>query len=887
MKLINPRVEYLINPLGLDVLKPRFSWAYAIDDESKKNEKQFSYRIYVSDSLDALKKDEANCWDSQKHDSDRSNQIEYQGSPLKSNTKYYWKVVAWDQDGNQHDSLASAGVSFFHLGILDPKEWRANWIGPESETCMKIAIKDTTKEKPVEVLQTPPAPMMRKEFICKKPVKSAILYATSLGEYEIRVNGHRVGDRYFTPEWTDYEKRVLYQSYDITPHLQKGTNAMGAYVGDGWYMGFLGPGDAVRQLYYGKNRRLLAQLMIEYEDGTTEEVFSDGSWKLWLDGPIRSSDHFMGEVFDMNKELSGWDQAGFKENSWLPVFVDNTVKIPINAQKHEPVQCFQRLKPIAITSPMPDVYIFNMGQNMVGWCEITVKGKKGQQIQLRHGEMLELDGTLHVENLRLAAQTDRYILAGEDVAKLHPHFTFHGFQYVEVTGLKSKPSLEFLEGVAVSSNPPVVGFFSCSNPMLNKMWENILWTQRDNTVSIPTDCPQRNERMGWMGDAEVFAQTAIYNMDMAAFFSKFSVDMRDGQGEEGQYPDFAPHPFQDHLVFTFGPGWADCGVITPWRLYCAYNDKRILAENYSAMKKFVDLIIDENPDFIWSHWGSNYGDWLHGDTLKAKGYPKKGGECPKNVYATFFYYLSSLLVSKSADVLGNTKDAQFYRDVAEKVSKAFVTTFIDKKGKIKGDTQSAYAIALGFGILPSELQPKAVAHLIDAIKKYKGRLSTGFISTIQMMNELSNRGYNEQAYDFIESKKFPSWGYSIEQGSTTIWERWDGYVKGRGFQNKGMNSFNHYSIGAVGEWIYSNVLGIKFDESKPGMKHIFIEPRPGGSLKNAKGTYESINGLIKVEWKKKEDASYEYLISIPPNTTATLKMGAGKAIEIGSGVYVF
>ncbi len=877
MQIANLRCEYLVNPLGLDVPRPRFCWNYVHSDPVVPGERQTAYRILVASDPRALERDQGDLWDSGKVESDRTTQIPYEGRPLTSFERCYWKIISWDNQGRQMDSSQEGEVGFWETGIMTPEDWQAAWIGPKEEAFQKIQVVDTTKpDKEIEILQSPPCPLIRSEFRLKPGVKSATLLATALGEYEVRLNGERVGDRYLTPEWTDYNERLLYQAYDVSSLLKDGQNAIGAMIGDGWYMGLLGPGDAVRQHFYGKVRRFFCQLHVEYTDGTRENICTSKEWKMYLDGPILNSDHFLGELYDARKEQEEWDSVGFDDAGWIPVFVDETVSVNLVGQKHQPIQVFQEIKPVEVTEPEPGTYIFNLGQNMVGWCAITLEGTRGQQIQLRHGEMLELNGTLHTENLRLAAQTDIYILDGTEPRTFHPHFTFHGFQYVEVTGLTEKPSLDFLMGHAYSSNPPVTGYFECSNPMLNQLWRNILWTQRDNMHSIPTDCPQRNERMGWMGDAQVFAQTAIYNMDMAAFFAKFTVDMRDGQGEDGYYPDFAPHPFQNHWPMCFGPGWADCGIIVPWRLYVAYGDTRVLEEHYASMQAYLALIQDENPNGLWTTWGSNYGDWLHGDTLKAEGYPKEGGEMPKEVYATTFYYLSATLMSKIAKILGKDDDARTYSDLAARIKEAFNAEFVDPTtGKIKGDTQSDYAIALGFDLLLSEIQDLALQNLMAALAKYEGRISTGFISTIQMIQELSARGQNEQAYKLVESERFPSWGYQIAQGATTIWERWDGYVKGRGFQDRGMNSFNHYSIGAVGEWLYSVVLGIQFDPSVPAMKHLIIQPRPGGTLIHAKGHYDSLHGRIEVEWRREADA-FRLKVNIPPNTSATVHLPEGR-----------
>jgi alpha-L-rhamnosidase len=726
-------------------------------------------------------------------------------------------------------------------------------------------------KKEETIIASDPSPLLRKEFAVPDGMIRAMLYVTALGEYEIYLNGACVGDQYLSPEWTDYSFRVQYQTYDVTPKLVKGNNAIGAMLGDGWCLGLLGPGDTIRQRFWADARRLLLKLVVETQDGQEIEVLSDGEWKVWEEGPIRSADHFMGETYDCTYELPGWNQIDFDDSAWTEVAVDDGIRASLVAQKNEPIKIYDTLIPIEVTSPSEGITIFDLGQNMVGWCEILLDGEAGTEITLRHGEMLEEDGTLYVANLRIARATDTYILDGKGERWFHPHFTFHGFRYVEVTGLQSEPNLGTLRGLAFCSSSPPAGQFECSNPMLNQLWSNILWTQRNNMASVPTDCPQRNERMGWMGDAQVFAQTAIYNLNIAAFFAKFVTDMRDAQGPDGQFTDFAPHPFPGPIKYAmmFAPGWADCGVIIPWRLYVAYGDTRVLSDHYEAMKRYVDLIREENPDFIWRVCQSNYGDWLNGNTIKAAGYPSFGGEVPRPVYSTYFFFLSATLLSKIAGILGKADECAEYAEVAQHVQEAFLQTYVEPDGTIQGYTQAGCAMALGFGILPEALQGPATEFMVEAIHGYDDRISTGFISTIHMMLELSRRGYNELAYQLAESKQFPSWGYTIEQGATTVWERWDGYVKGRGFQDPGMNSFDHYSIGAVGEWMYRVILGINFDESKPAMQHVILAPKPGGTLTWAKGHYYSIRGRISSSWER-DETSTSYHFEIPPNTTATV-----------------
>jgi len=676
------------------------------------------------------------------------------------------------------------------------------------------------------------------------------------------------------PEWTDYFERLQYQTFDVTSLLNQGENVIGAMLGDGWYLGRLGLVDIdpsfPRRGVYGPNRRLLVQLMIEKADGTREIVKTDGRWKIHLDGPIQNVDIFLGETYDVRKEIPNWDSPGFDDSQWMPATVDRSIQKKLVSQMNEPIRVIKELKPIALSESKPGVYVFDLGQNIVGWSRVQLNGPKDTVVTLRHGEMLNPDGTLYTANLRSADQIDRFILDGRGERELEPHFTYHGFRYVEVTGLVRKPTLDMLTGCVIASDTTRVGSFECSNPTLNKLWQNILWTQRGNMHSIPTDCPQRSERMGWMGDAQIFSQTAIFNMDMAAFFRKWLRDIRDSQAPDGRFGDFAPHPRLPKDRFYNAPGWADAGIIIPWKVYVNYGDKQILEEHYEASKRFVDHIYSANPDLVWvNSIGNNYGDWLNGNTIKSDDYPKTGAAIPSDVFCTAFFANSTQILSKMVAVLERDSDAERYRDLAQRIRKVFNERFVNEQGQIKGDTQAGYAVALNFDLLPESLRSQAARNMVKAIYRYEDRASTGIQSTFRMMLELSRWRYNDLAYQLIESRRFPSWGYTIDQGATTIWERWDGYVAGRGFQDPGMNSFNHYAFGAVGEWMYKTVLGINPDQNKPGYKHVIIHPQPGGSLTWAKGWYDSIRGRIVSDWKLK-DGKLILSVTIPANMTATV-----------------
>ena len=703
-------------------------------------------------------------------------------------------------------------------------------------------------------------------------------------------------------DWTDYRKRVQYQAIDVTQMLQEGENALSATLGSGWYAGRLGlsvwsSGGELRG-FYGTQLRLIAQLDIKLEDGQRQSVISDESWRGSADGPIRSADILDGEVYDARREMLGWDLPGFDDSAWQAVSTSPGPRL--FAQQNEPIRITQRLKPVAVTKPTPGVAVFDLGQNMVGWCRLNVRGREaGTDIRLRHAEALNPDGTLYRENLRHppfgllgAPQEDHYICRGGGDENFEPHFTYHGFRYVEVTGLGYRPSLNDLEGCVLHSGAANTGKFECSSPLLNKIMTAIQWTQRGNLHGIPTDCPQRDERLGWTGDIQVFSQTAIFNMDMAAFFTKWLRDVRDAQSDEGGFPDFAPHPFDCNTRANGNPGWGDAGVIVPWRAYVNYGDLRLLEENFHSGKRWIEFILLHNPSLIWRNFPGTewvYGDWLNGDTFVGlPDWPQTGGEVPKDLYASAFFAYSTELIARSAEVLGHKSDGLRYTELARDIRAAFNREFVSSEGRVKGDTQAGYALALHFDLLPETLRPLAAQHMVRALNAYQGRLSTGIQSTVRMMLELSRYGYHEEAYALMTSRTIPSWGYMVEHGGTTIWERWDGWVEGRGFQNAGMNSFNHYAIGAVGEWMWKVIIGLNPDEHQPGWKHFIVRPVPGGGLTSARGTYHSIRGPVTVEWHL-VDGTFQLDVTVPGNSSATvyLPSDGSQPHAVGSGTHHF
>ncbi|MDR0757605.1 MAG: family 78 glycoside hydrolase catalytic domain [Tannerella sp.] len=766
-----------------------------------------------------------------------------------------------------------------HVSVSDTTtldwEYEAQWITDEH-------IRPNSLKNYVDNI--PPSPLLRKEIRIEKKVAGAYYSVSAQGLYEAYINGRKVGSQVLAPEFTDYDSHLQFQTFEVTDMLEQGANALGAMLADGWYIG-------ARWAYpnrggYGYFRKFIGQLLIMYEDGTTQIIGTDGSWKMQPQGPVREASNFIGEAYDAAYEQKGWDRVGYDDSTWQTVSVYPGEKQNLSAQMNEPLAVIQELKPIAVHKIGRNKYIFDLGQNMVGWVRLNLPYNPGQTVRLRYGEWLYDDGSLYTDNLRAAKQIDLYRPAGEATISWEPRFTYHGFRYVEVDGLTQAPQLDNLLGRVIASSSPVVSTFECSDRDVNKLWSNIRWTLWGNLTSVPTDCPQRDEREGWMADAQIFSQTAIYNLDMAGFYTKWARDICDSQLPDGRFPNIAPHDGTWRDLFN-APGWADAGVVIPWRLYINYNDRDILARHYESMKKFVDFNRTHNPDLIWRNIrGLDYNDWLNGNWIVADDYPKEGGSIPNEIFATAYFAHSAEIVARSAGLLGKTADSKYYGELAASIRKAFVKEFVAPDGKIKGDTQTGYAIALQFGLLPADLRAKAAAHMVEAVKKYDYRISTGIHGSYMLMEQLVAYGYADIAGRLLLSRRFPSWIYSIDQGATTIWERWDGYVAGRGFQDAGMNSFNHVAIGAVGEWLYRHILGIQPDENKPGFRHFRIKPTPVHTLTWAKGNYHSINGNIEVSWTN-ENNIFKLNIAVPANTTATVVMPDGRTYEAGSGRHEF
>ncbi|WP_258105759.1 alpha-L-rhamnosidase [Marinoscillum sp. MHG1-6] len=853
MQIINLKSEYKCNPLGLSTPSPRLSWEVVTDERGWK---QRAYRITAStsSSLDT----ETLIWDSGRLESDQSIHVEYAGSQLTSGQRVYWGVEVWDENGK---SAKSHETAFWEMGVLDVFEWKANWI---------------TYPWGNNISESSASPFFRKSFGVEKEIKSARIYAAALGLYELELNGEKVGNEVFTPGWTNYHQRIQYQVYDVTKQLAQGENVVGAVLGDGWYRGHYGWWENNRNTY-GDTIALLLQLEIEYIDGTGLMVISDESWKT-SKGPILKSDIYDGETYNANLELTGWSTSKYSDNNWQRAKTYAHSKEVLVSSEGDPVRRIQEIKPIDVFLTPKGEQVFDLGQNMVGWVRLQISGQKGQTIVLRFAEVLDQEGNFYTDNLRNIECTDRYILKGAGLEVYEPKFTFHGFRFVMIEGHSEEVSREMITGIVVHSDMQLIGSFECSEPMINQLQSNIQWGQKGNFLDVPTDCPQRDERLGWTGDAQVFAPTASFNFNTAPFFTKWLKDLATEQKEDGSVPWVVPNNIVDGGGTGWSDGygatgWADAAVIIPWTLYQYYGDTRVLQEQYDSMKGWVDYMIRHSGEELVFDYGFHFGDWLsfaeyYSYHYNAPDYGYAGAHTEKALIATAYFYYSAGLMEKSARLIDEKAYADELNDLLPKIKAAWNREFMTRTGRLVSSTQAAYAIGLVFGIVDDEKLDTISQRLADDVNHF-GHLTTGFLGTPVLNYALSDFGNQDLAFMLLNNKRYPSWLYPITKGATTIWERWDGIKPDGTFQTVGMNSFNHYAYGAIGEWLYSRVAGIRIDPEKPGYKNVLFQPLLGGGLTFAKASIHTMYGKVSAGWEVKGDKT-SYTVEIPPNCTGTV-----------------
>ena len=853
----NLRCEYKTDPLGIDVLKPRLSWELV---SGEREVLQTSYEIRVAASEADLAKGRL-VWHSGKQSSDASNQVEYGGPTLESRKIYSWQVRVADNHGHLSDWSA---IAHWEMGLLEPADWKAKWITPD-------LIEDETKSNPV--------PLLRREFSVNKKVEHARLYATAMGLYEMSLNGKRVGHEYFTPGWTSYDFRYQYQTYDVTGLLKNRANCLAAMLGDGWFRGRLAWNPKNNRNHYGKKLALLAQVVITYTDGTQQILATDDQWKSKT-GPVLLSDIYDGETYDARLEQAGWNEAAFNDRDWKSVTIMEPPKAKLVASAGPPVEAIEEITPVKVLKTPEGDTVLDMGQNMVGWIRFKVSAPAGTTIILRHAEVLDKAGNFYTANLRSAKQTIRYTAKGQGTETFQPYFTFQGFRYVAVSGWPGEVNPQDFTGVVVHSAIARTGSFETSNPLLDQLQHNIIWGQKVNFLDVPTDCPQRDERLGWTGDAQVFARTASFNHDTAAFYTKWLKDVALDQEGDGAVPYVVPNVLS-HTTRkgeAASAGWADVAVIVPWVVYQSFGDKRILEEQYPSMKAWVEYMRRQAGEkYIWSN-GFSFGDWLAFATTRSD-YP--GATTDKDLIQTAYFARSTALLAKTAEVLGKKEDPAEYLSLEEKIKSAFQKEFVTPNGRLASNTQTAYALALEFDLLPQEQRAQAAARLAADVKKF-GHLTTGFLGTPLLCQVLSDYGYLDLAYMLLNRTEYPSWLYPVTRGATTIWERWDGIKADGTFQDSGMNSFNHYAYGAIGDWMYRVVAGIELDEAQPGYKHILIQPQAGGGLTFANASVDSMYGRVASGWKI-ADGKFTLNVEVPPNTTATVRLPKAKLEQVTEG----
>lgn len=829
MEIKDLLIEYRDNPIGLDVRKPRFSWKLL---SNEKNVLQTAYRIVVSKAGNIV-------WDSGKQDSDSSVLIEYAGQELEICSLYDVRIDVWDNKGNKASEAAT-----FETGLLKGENFTADWIThpfPDEEKA---------------------CPVFYKDFNLNKSVEKVRVYASALGVYEIKINGEKVGDTFFAPGWTNYKERIQYQTYKAD-NLIKGKNRIEITVGNGWYKGILG--FTCTPNHYGDRVATIAELHITYTDGTKDIVKTDESWFV-ITGPIRKSEIYMGETID----------SCYQANEHFSVVKLAHDKGLLIGQESEPVRITKRLPAKKLITTPKGEKVIDFGQNIAGFVELMVKGKKGQKITIRHAETLDKEGNFYPDTLRQAISIDEFICNGEKQT-FRPHFTFHGFRYIAIEGLEDI-HLENFTACVLHTDMRQSGTFKTSNQLVNQLQSNIEWSQRGNFLDIPTDCPQRDERLGWTGDAQVFSKTANYNFNSALFFTKWLRDLASEQTEEYGVPHVVPNILGDQ---EGAAAWSDAAVIIPWDVYQIYGDKRVLEEQYESMKGWIDYITARcGRNGLWQT-GFQYGDWLALD--KEEGSTDRTGATDKYLVANAFYAYSTKIFVEAAKVLQKTDDVKKYEQLYKKIKKAFNEEYITKTGRLVSETQTACILALYFDLAEDQYRERILATLQTNIAEHRNHLTTGFVGTPYLCHVLSENGAHDLAGTIFLQEDYPSWLHAVKKGATTIWERWNSILPNGDFDESGMNSLNHYAYGSIGDWMYRKLAGI--NQIEPGYKRILIKPMFIKGIHSVEATYDSMYGTIKSAWTCKDNKIFVD-IEIPANTTAVIYLPEkSEPIEVGSGSY--
>jgi alpha-L-rhamnosidase len=845
LKIVNMKCNHIVNPMGYSLNKPRLSWI--TEAEGATSQKACQVEVAYDEAfLNVL------------HDSGIREDIDSISYTLEMDlmpcTRYYWRVHVWTDCGD-----IISPIAWFETSKMD-EPWIGKWITPDWE------------DKSIH-------PLLRGSFSINKDVAQARLYVCGLGLYEAEINGKRVGDEYLTPYCNSYNNWIQYQTFDVTKYIIKGNNVVGAMLGNGWYKGRF-TFDGNKDSRYGHDFAFLCELVVKFTDGSTETICSDENWKA-TPSYILESNIYDGEFQDANKFINSWSCVSTNDSNWTGVRLIDISFSLLEARRSIPVRIKEALKPIKVIHTPKGEIVLDMGQNMVGWVTFKTNAPKGSLIQLQYGEEMQ-EECFYRENLRSAKAEFKYISNGEP-SKVQPHFTFYGFRYIKVDGWFGEVRTEDFTGCVVYSDLEMMGSIETSNPMVNRLFLNALWGQKGNFLDVPTDCPQRDERMGWTGDAQMFSGTACFNMDCNAFFHKYLYDLAREQASNGglvphMVPAFGMFKKDENSFLSGGScAWSEAATVIPWNLYLHYGDKAILEQQLNSMMDYVDYIRKQDDGSRLWNTGFHFGDWL---ALDGQGDFDPYGGTPKDIIATAYYAYSSELVAKAAKVLGKEDISKEYQRLSDEVKEAFCEEFVSPRGRLLADTQTSYILALFMNLVPEKFQKRIVEALRKNLEDNNYYLKTGFVGTPYLCRVLSENGYNDLAYRLLLNEEFPSWLYEVKLGATTIWERWNSLLPDGKFGELGMNSLNHYTYGSIVEWMYRNMCGINPLEEYPGFRKIGLAPQPNSQLKYAKASLNTAVGLYESNWSFEDDGLH-YNFSIPFNAQAELVL---PEIEVKSAV---
>ncbi|MBF4571798.1 family 78 glycoside hydrolase catalytic domain [Herbiconiux sp. VKM Ac-1786] len=844
-------------PSGI-VSPPSFSWRLR---GTARGDSQTAYRITVNAELGLGSA--SLVWDSGWHDSASTAGIPYTGAPLMSSTAYSWRLELRGARGETPTTAAR-----FETAVVHPDEWRAHWIA-RNPIYTQIAPVPQDTDISYTVNKLKPVRRFAKHFTLDAVPRRAVVHSSAKGIYRLYVNGHRVGRDELVPGWTEYRERIAYQSHDVTALLVEGENSIAALLGDGWWCGFIGTDRRHHAQHYGDEPAFLAQLELGAADGGRTVVATDETWRESA-SEILYADLLMGQYEDARQRVDDWHLTSHPIGEWSSAVVVDSGHSLLVPESDPAVRAIEALPARSVTTRIPGHHVVDFGQNLVGHVALTLRGvPAGTRVQLDHAEVLKDDGSLYTENLRTVEATDVYVTRGDEVEVFEPRFTLHGFRFAEISGLEAAPDAADIEAVVIHNDFAPAGELETDDGALNQLVSNIRWGLRDNFVAVPTDCPQRDERLGWTADAQVFTPTALYEAQLLPFLRRWLRDLRSAQSAEGAFPDTAPHMVHKR---EGAPAWGDGGVTIPWALYTATGSEEVLRESIDSMVAWVRYLHLHNPGLLWvNRRGNDYGDWL-----------SVGEQTSKDVLATAYFARSTELTARALRVLGRNSEAAEFEELLAGIRSAFLEAYVTDDGLVEGDTQTGYLLALGFDLVPAEWRDAVAAHLVRAVERRGPALTTGFIGVALLLPVLTSIGRSDLAFSLLHRDEYPSWLYSVKNGATTIWERWDGWTSEHGFQSARMNSFNHYSFGSVGEWLYRSLAGIGQTDRSVAFGELEIAPQFDPSLTRVRAAHESPRGRIEASWHRSE-GRVEFALTVPPGSTAHVALPARAASQIEEG----